>query len=85
MIKPIKKEEIPKGACSGRRIRDIIDFLESGYPSAEVFDDKAKDAKTVAGGLYAAINRKGFSAKVIRIEDRVFLIRKEKCADDASN
>lgn len=76
MIKKINMEEIPTGyRQKGKRIKDILDFIESGASAAEVFSTSTKNGLSLYSSCLGTIRRFGFPVSVIRRGERVFLIR----------
>lgn len=76
MIKKINVEEIPSGYRQKReRIKDILDFIESGASAAEVFSDSTKNGLSLYSSCLGAIRRNRFPVSVIRRGERVFLIK----------
>lgn len=84
MIKPFNIEELPQSK-NGRHnhpyvIEDIVAFVESGVPCAEVVFGDQKKAKNVNANYAGTAKRIGAPVKVIQRDGRVFLIREDNNA-----
>lgn len=84
MIRPFDIEDLPEKK-SGRHnppylIEDIVAFVESGVPCAEVVFGDQKKARNVNASYAVTAKRIGAPVKVIQRDGRVFLIREDNNA-----
>ena len=84
MIRPFDIEDLPEKK-SGRQnppyvSEDIVAFVESGVPCAEVVFGDQKKARNVNANYAGTAKRIGAPVKVIQRDGRVFLIREDNNA-----
>lgn len=74
MIKPIEINEIPN-IYRGHIMDDIDKFMNSDAEACEVFGGEKQSAESLQAGYCSAAKRSGYAVKVMRRNNRVFLVK----------